>query len=251
MRLAWLHARTATLELLRYRSFSVPTLLFPTAAFLVFGRRIHAPANVLMSYYAAFAVLGVAFYQFGVGIAAERVLPWTAFVRALPVSAAARFGARIMSALAFALASATLVVVVAVATTPVQLDAGDWGRFALTIAAGSVPFALFGIALGYWLSPKGALPVANLLFIGLAYAGGLFGHHAPAIRAPCPVVDLPAERRPASGVRSRPESGAAHAWPATSSDAEPLAAAASLGYRRDEGERFRFYSESTATAGSI
>ncbi|MDX6489434.1 MAG: hypothetical protein QOK13_2049, partial [Gaiellaceae bacterium] len=31
MRLAWVHARTSTLELLRYRSFSVPTLLFPSA----------------------------------------------------------------------------------------------------------------------------------------------------------------------------------------------------------------------------
>ena len=237
MRLAWLHARIATLELLRYRSFSVPTLLFPTAAYLVFGRRIHASANVLMSYYAAFAVLGVAFYQFGVGIAAERVLPWTTFVRVLPVSAAARFGARIVSALGFALASATLVVVVAVVTTPVHLDAGGWGRFALTIAAGSVPFALFGIALGYWLSPKGALPVANLLFIGLAYAGGLFGTTAGlsgAVSEWLPTRlwgDLLG-----AAVEGRP--WRLHDVVGLAVYAGAFAAAASIGYRRDEGERF-------------
>ena len=237
MRLAWVHARIATLELLRYRSFSAPTLLFPTAAYLVIGRRIHAPANVLMSYYAAFAVLGVAFYQFGVGIAAERVLPWTTFVRVLPVSAAARFAARIMSALAFALASATLVVVVAVVTTPVHLNAGDWGRFGLTIAAGSVPFALFGIALGYWLSPKGALPVANLLFIGLAYAGGLLGTTAGlpgALSEWLPTRlwgDLLRAAVEGRGWRLQDVAGLI-------AYAAAFAAAASLGYRRDEGERF-------------
>lgn len=238
MRLAWLHARTATLELLRYRSFSVPTLLFPTAAYLIFGRRIHAPANVLMSYYAAFAVLGVAFYQFGVGIAAERVLPWTAFVRGLPVSAAARFGARIMSALGFALASATLVVVVALVTTPVHLDAGDWGRFALTIAAGSVPFALFGIALGYWLSPKGALPVANLLFIGLSYAGGLLGTTAglPGALSEWLPTRLWGDLLVAA-VEGR--AWRVHDVAGLVVYAGAFAAAASLGYRRDEGERFK------------
>lgn len=237
MRLAWLHARIATLELLRYRSFSVPTLLFPTAAYLVFGRRIHAPANILMSYYAAFAVLGVAFYQFGVGIAAERVLPWTAFVRGLPVSVAALFGARIMSALAFALTSATLVVLVAIVTAPVRLDAADWARFALTIAAGSVPFALFGIALGYWLSPKGALPAANLLFIGLSYAGGLFGTTAglpSGLREWLPTRlwgDLLG-----AAVEGRP--WRLHDVAGLVVYAGAFAAAAVLGYRRDEGERF-------------
>jgi ABC-2 type transport system permease protein len=238
MRLARLHARAATLELLRYRSFSVPTLLFPTAAFLVFGRRVHAPANVAMSYYAAFAVLGVAFYQFGVGIAAERVLPWTAFVRVLPVSAAARFGARIMSALAFALASATLVVLVAVTTTPVSLGVGAWGRFGLAVAVGSVPFALFGIALGYWLSPRGALPVANLLFLGLSYAGGLLGKTAGvpvAVSGWLPtrlwgnLLGAAAEGRPWHARDALGLAGYAIAF----------AAAAAIGYRRDEGERFR------------
>ena len=35
-------------------------------------------------------------------------------------------------------------------------------------------FALLGIALGYWAPPKGALPIANLPYLVLAYAGGLW-----------------------------------------------------------------------------
>jgi ABC-2 type transport system permease protein len=240
MRLTWLHAKTATLELLRYRSFSVPTLLFPTVAFLVFGRRIHAPANVLMSYYAAFAVLGVAFYQFGVGIAAERVLPWYALVRVLPVSATARFAARIMSALAFALASASLVVLVALVTTSVELDARAWVRFGTVIALGSVPFALFGIALGYWLSPKGALPVANLLFLGLSYAGGLLGGSAGLPDAVRGISGYLPTRLWGNLLGAAVDAGSWHARDAVglAAYAVAFAVAASVGYRRDEGERF-------------
>jgi ABC-2 type transport system permease protein len=241
VRLAWVHARTATLELLRYRSFSVPTLLFPTVAFLVFGRRIHAPANVLMSYYAAFAVLGVAFYQFGVGIAAERVLPWYVLVRVLPVSAAERFAARIISALAFAFASASLLVLVALATTSVQLDARGWVRFGIVLAFGSVPFALFGIALGYWLSPKGALPVANLLFLGLAYAGGLLGGSSVLPDAVGAFAGLTPTRLWGNLLGAAVAGRDWHAGDALglAAYAAAFAAAASVGYRRDEGERFR------------
>ena len=241
MKLAWIHARTSTLELLRYRSFSVPTLLFPSAAFLAFGRRIQAPPNVVMAYYAAFAVMGVAFYQFGVGIAAERVLPWSVLVRVLPVSAAARFAARILSALAFALASASLLVVLALATVSVDLDARGWLRFAAVIALGSVPFALFGIALGYWLTPRGALPVANLLFLGLSYAGGLLSG-AGGLPGSVAAVSSYLPTRLwgdllVAAVQGR--SWRAHDVVGLVVYAGAFAAAASLGYRRDEGERFR------------
>jgi len=57
--LVWVHLRAATLELLRYPSFSVPTLLFPTVLFLAWGSRTGMPANLALASYAAFAVLGV------------------------------------------------------------------------------------------------------------------------------------------------------------------------------------------------
>ena len=241
MRLAVLHARASTLELLRYRSFSVPTLLFPTAAFLVFGRRIDAPPNVRMSYYAAFAVLGVAFYQFGVGIAVERATPWAAFLRVLPVSAAARFGGRILSALAFGLASAAAVVVVAVATTSAGLSLRGWAMFLVAIAIGSVPFALFGIALGYWLTPRGALPTANILFLGLAYAGGLLSG-SDGVPDSVAAVSGYLPTRLWGNVLSAAVAG--RSWQpidvvGLALYAAVFGAAATVGYRHDEGERFR------------
>ena len=241
MRLAWAHTRAATIELARYPSFSVPTMLFPAVLFLVWGARADVAANLAMASYAAFAVLGVAFFQFGVGIAAERASPWQVFLRILPASAAVRFAARIASALAFALGSATLVVVAASATTAVDLSPARWAALAVTLLAGGVPFALLGIGIGYWLSPRGALPVANLLFLSLAYLGGMLGGAQS-------VPESLAEVAPLLPMRLWGELLAASVgvgpWEAENAIglagyAAALALVAGWGYRRDEGERFR------------
>jgi ABC-2 type transport system permease protein len=152
----------------------------------------------------------------------------------------ARFAARILAALAFALASAGLLVLLALATISVDLDARGWARFATVIALGSVPFALFGIALGYWLTPKGALPVANLLFLGLSYAGGLLSgagglpDFVGAVSSYLPTRlwgDLLV-----AAVQGQP--WRLHDAVGLALYAGAFAAAASVGYRRDEGQRF-------------
>jgi ABC-2 type transport system permease protein len=159
----------------------------------------------------------------------------------LPVPALARFGGRILSALAFGLASAATVVVVAVATTSVALSGRGWALFVLAIAVGSVPFALFGIALGYWLTPRGALPTANILFLGLSYAGGLLsgGGGVPDSLA---TLSRYLPTRLWGNLLSAAVEG--RGWRAVdvlglAVYATLFAAAATVGYRRDEGERFR------------
>ena len=241
MRLAWVHARAATIELARYPSFSVPTMLFPAVLFLVWGLRADVDPNVAMASYAAFAVLGVAFFQFGVGIAAERASPWQLFLRILPAPPSVRFVARIASALLFALGSATLVVVAAVATTAVDLAPARWVALAATLLAGGMPFALFGIAIGYWLTPRGALPAANLLFLSLAYLGGMLGG-APEL--PGTLADLaPALPTTLWGELLAAAVGVGPWNPANVAGLAAYAGAFALiaawGYGRDEGERFR------------
>ncbi len=175
MKLVLLHARALTLELLRYPAFLVPTLLFPAAFFVLFavpgGRGDPA---VEMARFAGFAAIGVAFFQFGVGIAVERASPWEAYLRTLPAGPATRIGARLASAAVFAAAAAAVVVAVALATTRPALAGPRWAEFGSTLLVGTAPFALFGIALGYWAPQRGALPIANVVYLGLSYAGGLW-----------------------------------------------------------------------------
>lgn len=176
MRLALLHAKVDTLELVRFPTFSVPTLAFPAVTFLLFvvPRAGPADANVLMASYMAFGFLAVAFFEFGVGTAADRMSPWDRYLRTLPVSLGARLTGRILTALLFATAPAVIVAALALALTPVSMTAADWALLAAALLAGAIPFCLLGLALGYVISPKGALPTANLLFFGLSLLGGLF-----------------------------------------------------------------------------
>src|SRR5207302_33739 len=81
-----------------------------------------------------------------------------AFLRTLPLGAGARLGARVLSAAVFACAAATTLVAVALATTDAALAPARWAELALVLLLGTAPFALLGIALGYWAPPRAALP---------------------------------------------------------------------------------------------
>lgn len=186
MRLTLHYVRMGTLELVRYPAFSIPAVFFPVLAYVLFAvPYADDQPSVVMAGFVATALLAVCFFQFGVAIAVDRGSPWESFLRTLPVAPSVRLAARVGSALVFATVSGVLVVGAAIATTDASLSAGRWLLLVATLLLGSIPFALAGIALGYWVRPKAALPVANLLFMPLAYAGGLWGgpRHLPGVLA--------------------------------------------------------------------
>jgi ABC-2 type transport system permease protein len=230
-----------TLELLRYPAFSVPTLAFPGLFFLLFvSSREDRDATLLLASFAGFAFLAVAFFQFGVGIAAERETPWERFLRTLPARTSARFAARLLSGTVFGLASAGVVVLVGLATTDAHLTAVRWGALVVALVAGAVPFALLGIALGYWASPRGALPVANILYLVLAFAGGLWTTPANLPSGVASISPLVPTRQfgnvlwgATEGQLWRPRD-----WLLLLGWSAVFAALAAWGYRRDEGRRY-------------
>jgi ABC-2 type transport system permease protein len=242
MRLTLVHARAQTLELLRYPAFSVPTLAFPALFFLLFvASREDRDATLLLASFAGFAILGVAFFQFGVGIAAERESPWERFLRTLPAPIGVRFAARLLSATLFGLASAALVALAAVASTDAHLPPLRWAALGLALVLGAVPFALLGIALGYWASPRGALPLANILYLVLAFAGGLWttpAHLPPAVASVSPAV--PTRQfgdvlwGAAEGRLWQPRE-----WLLLLAWGAAFSLLAGWGYARDEGRRYR------------
>lgn len=240
MSLAAAQVRMGLLELVRYPSFSIPALLFPAAIFLVLARAYDQPPETRMAGFAAVAILGIVFFQFGVGIAAERVSPWESYLRTLPVAPRVRVGARVVTGIAFASVAALTVVVVAVADTPVSLEIGRWLLLAAVLLVGAIPFGLFGTAIGYLARPRAALPIANLLYLPLSYAGGLWVGPGHATGGSARILDVIPT----------------HAWAvvlwwavgAVRVDATAIVSlslwalvfgvVAVWAYRRDEGERF-------------
>jgi ABC-2 type transport system permease protein len=244
MSLVLAHARAETLQFARYPAYSLPTVLFPAVLLLLFGRQFeHGEPGRLLAGFAATALLSVVFFQFGVGIATSRTTPWETYLRTLPVTPAARLGGRVLSALAFAAATVGTVVVVATTVYGVGMPLWRWCALGFALLAGSVPFALLGIGFGYWLPPRAALPVANVLFLPLAVGGSLWVR--PTKEQIPGGVGLASQCLPtrswievldsvATGDSPLPlhHVGALTGWTAA------FFGFAWLGYRRDEGERF-------------
>jgi ABC-2 type transport system permease protein len=230
-----------TVELLRFPAYVVPTLFLPTVFFLFFSSSgPHDAATARMATFAGFAVIGVAFFQFGVGIAADRISPWEGYLRTLPVGPGARLAARLISAAVFAIATAAVLVVTAVAVSGASLSTGRWAGFAAALLVGTVPFAFLGVALGYWAPPKAALPLANLLYLLLAYAGGLWTRPSALPDAVRGVSVFLPTRALSDGLVAAVLAGSVdwRAWASLVLFSVVFAALAVAGYRRDEGRRF-------------
>ncbi|MBV8198087.1 MAG: ABC transporter permease [Candidatus Eremiobacteraeota bacterium] len=237
------HTRVSFLDLIRWPGYVVPTVLFPAMFYVLFdlpfARRHAEVATATTLAFIAFAVVGVSLYQFGVGIAQERGRPWERFLRTLPANTAVRFGARIATAMIFALLAAGLVAIVARLLTPVDLNALQWLRVAAFTLCGGIPFVLMGIALGYWASARAAVPLATACNLLLAYGGGLW----------MPPDDLPgfvAKLSPYLPTRQFADllwsvTGSSHAGAALTGlglYTLVFAIVAVIGYRRDEQRRY-------------
>jgi len=237
------HARVALLDLFRSPGYVVPTVVFPALFYALFDlsyahtKTSIADATTLA--FMAFAVTGVCLYQFGVGIAAERGRPWERYLRTLPVSAAVRFGARIATALVFAVLAAGCVAVLSGLTTPVDLGALQWLRAGLYVLAGGIPFVLIGISVGYWVAPRAAVPIATALNLLLAYAGGLW---MPPEFLPHFVQELSPylPTRQFADLLWSVSNGTspAQAFGGLALYTAAFAAIAAIGYRRDERRRY-------------
>jgi ABC-2 type transport system permease protein len=230
-----------TLELLRLPAYVVPTLLLPTVFFLFFlSPGPQSAATARMATFAGFAVIGVAFFQFGVGIAADRTSPWEAYLRTLPVGPGIRLAARLLSAAIFAVATAALLVATALAVGGAALTPGRWVGLAVALLLGTVPFAFLGIALGYWAPARAALPLANLLYLLLAYAGGLWTRPSSLPEAVRGVSRFLPTRALSDGLVAAVAGNGIDwgAWAALAGFSLVFAAFAVAGYRREEGRRF-------------
>jgi ABC-2 type transport system permease protein len=176
VRIALAHFRDQTLQHLRSPGYLLPTLALPGLFYFLFETEGESPAlaTFLMSSYVMWAILGVAFFQFGVGIAEERATAWERFLRILPLSPVQRLAGRLLSAGVFAAAAAAIVILEAHVVNPVTVPADRWLPWVGALLAGAVVVGLGGIAMGYWVNPPAATPLATLTWLLLAFLGGLW-----------------------------------------------------------------------------
>lgn len=162
--------------LLRLPGFWVPTVIFPAMLYAFFGSQSGGGlwGTKAMASFCVYAVLGVGFFQFGVSIAQDRESPFDSWQRSLPGSIANQWIARIFAALIFVSAAVSLVIATALATNDISLSTANWVWLAVVCLASVAPATLMGIALGSFTSARAAVPIANLVYLPLAYLGGLW-----------------------------------------------------------------------------
>jgi ABC-2 type transport system permease protein len=231
-----------TIEMVRIPMYSVSTIVFPTLLFMLFGLPYAGStegARMITASYAAYAVIGVTLFQFGVGIASERNSPWQQFLRVLPVGAVTRLTAQVAAALVFSAASVAVLLIASAAFSKAAFDLALLARLLPALLLGSIPFAFLGITIGYWAGRRSALPIANLLYLPLAFGGGLWMPPSAlphAIRAISPY--LPTRHYgeivwAAAGARAVPFAS----WLWLLGFGVLFGVTAVWGYRRDEGQQ--------------
>ncbi|MCW0215652.1 MAG: ABC transporter permease [Pseudonocardia sp.] len=245
MALVGVHYRFLLLEQVRIPIALLSSALFPALSLLFFVVPFDYAADPLSATTAVvqltvFAVMSSFLFTFGVGVADDREKSWDPYLRTLPASAWPRIAGRLLSGATFALVSVVPVLVVgalftSASMTPVQLLLG---LVALFVAG--MPFLFGGLTIGYSLPVKVALPVTQLIFFPIAFAGGLL----------IPPTIFPGWLQTVSALL--PSRGARDlvVWATTGAAPDVLALAVFAGwtvataglavwaYRRDEGRRF-------------
>lgn len=170
------------LALWRIPSLSLPSLILPMVFFTFFGLRfaglsdtagVSVRAYMLISF-GAYAVGQVMVFSFGIGVAGQRAMKIDLLMRATPLPPLIDLLARIANALLFALANLLLLLAYGHLVGGVHLELSVWVTVIVRLLAGSLPFIALGFAIGYGVGANAAAAVANLVYLPLSFASGLF-----------------------------------------------------------------------------
>jgi ABC-2 type transport system permease protein len=242
--LAVTHARFQLLETVRIPMALIGSAFFPAFSMIFFVVPF-VGGNAIYSTYATasmvtFVVMTSNLFQYGIGVAEDRAQPWDPYARTLAVGAGPRFAGRILAGLVLMIASLLPVVVIAAVATEATITLAGFVAATGVVVVIAVPFTLMGLAIGYALPAKAAIVLAQVLFVPLAFGGGLMTgpDNAPGfVEAIAPYLPTGgAVRLMWAAVGDFPvhyaSIGALIVWTVL------FAAGAAWAYRRDEGRRF-------------
>ena len=250
MRFVLLHAKGHALETLRMPAYWAPALAFPLLFFVLFGLAnsnrlagMGLGSEYAITPFLLYTTLNVTVASLAAGVAADRENPWENRLRLLPISAFTRFAGRLVYVLGFNLVSWIPLLVVAAVTTDLTLPVYAWPLWLGSVLLGAVPFGLLGMAIGYRFPPQPAMMIANILFMGLAFFGGLFvpvDLLPEALRGAVPFFPTYQYQSFVLQAIDRGDHLAGPAWVAVLLLAwtAVFAVLARAGFRRDEGVRY-------------
>lgn len=121
----------------------------------------------------AYAVGSVMVFNFGVTVALDRGQKVDLLMRSAPLPGWLYLLARVISALVFGVIALATLFAVALLLGGISLEPETWFGLAGRLLLGAVPLLALGFAIAYLAGPGAAPAVANLVFIGMAFASGM------------------------------------------------------------------------------
>ena len=177
-------AQTRCELLMRWRvpAFSVTNLALPIVFFTFFGLPVAhivrgdgvSIGAYLLASFGAYAVGNVMVYGFGIGVANERGMKIDRLMRASPLPPLVFMLAKVVTALVFSLVALVLLIGFGIVVGGIHQPPAVWATIITRLLAGSLPFIALGFAIGYWSGPNAAPALANLIYLPLSFASGLF-----------------------------------------------------------------------------
>ena len=178
----WRQVATAVIQYLRIPAFSATSLLLPVMFFAFFGlpnAHLRWPDGTSVGAYlaaslGAYAVSSVMVFSFGIGVATQRGQKIDVLQRATPLPPAVAVTATVINAALFALVALVLLFLFARVAGGVEMPLPRWLELTGVLIAGALPLIGMGLAIGYLAGPNSAPAVANLVYLPMAFASGLF-----------------------------------------------------------------------------
>lgn len=191
------YARFEMTRVIRNPRFMLLVALVPVLLYLVGLRQGAgagpaigaAPAGVwFLSSALALGAVASALTSSGARLAAERASGWERAMRVTPLTDAGWLVGRVLASLGIVVPVVALVALLAITAGHVRLAVVTWLGLLAVALLGAVPIALLGLVLGLTLRSESAQAAQAVVFLALAFFGGIFAQSAKAPAAIAPVA---------------------------------------------------------------
>jgi ABC-2 type transport system permease protein len=131
-------------------------------------------ATMVLGSMCVFGVVIICIMEYAADASQDRGTPWYQYLRTLPAGPVPQFVGRVLFSLVLIVCSIVPVVLVGALFTEAQATWSQLAAAAGVLLLAIIPFSLIGLAAGYAIPPKSAVAIGQLLFLPLAFGGGLF-----------------------------------------------------------------------------
>jgi ABC-2 type transport system permease protein len=178
MRLALTYARFKLLEVFRipvsFFGLLCPPLIAVTFFVLPLAGDNPQVSTMVLGSMAVFGVVIICIMEYAADASQDRETTWYQYLRTLPAGPVPQFVGRILFSLVLIVCSVVPAVAVGAIFTEASASVPQILAAAGVLLLAVVPFSLIGLAAGYAIPAKSAVAVGQLLFLPLAFGGGLF-----------------------------------------------------------------------------